>query len=297
MAHTKQHIQNLLQAAQTHPRHHWGQNFLIDLNLMRLLVDRAELTKDDVVLEVGCGTGSLSSLLAESAGHVIAVDIDPDLFKIAQGELADFDNITFIGEDALHNKNTISHNVTAAIKEARQKFNGAFKLVANLPYQIASPLMLNFLQSDTLPDGMLVTIQAEVGERMLAQVGSNQYGQISIMMQATGQVEMLRRLPPQAFWPAPKVHSAMIVWQQDEEKLNELKSIASLSDTIDLLMGHRRKKISTCLKKAGTDCSFQEILADLEIDPNLRGEALSPQQYVQLANALSNAIKPPLPNQ
>jgi 16S rRNA (adenine1518-N6/adenine1519-N6)-dimethyltransferase len=283
---TKQHIKNLLHSAQTRPRHRWGQNFLIDLNLMRLMVNRAELNKNDVVLEVGCGTGSLTSLLAASAARVIVAEIDPVLLEIATRELADVSNVTFIDGDVLQNKSTIAPAVTTAIKQACLKQKGRFKLIANLPYQIASPLILNLLQGESLPDTICVTIQAEVANRMLAKVNSGQYGHLSIMMQATGQVELLRRLPPQAFWPMPQVHSAMIAWQQDLQKLKKIKSIVALSNTIDLLMGHRRKKIRTCLKQASLNFNSQELLSNLNIDPDLRGESLTPDQYVQLANAL-----------
>lgn len=289
MPHTKQDIQRLLQNAQVRPRRRWGQNFLIDLNLMRLLVDHAGIDKSDVVLEVGTGTGSLTSLLAARAAHIVTVDIDPALSRIARDELVDFENITFFHCDALANKNTIAPDILTAVCETSKSFGGNYKLVANLPYQIASPLMINLILHRQMPAGIYVTIQAEVADRILAKPGSKAYGMLSIFMQATGQVRQLKRLSPQVFWPMPKVHSAMITWKPDQSKLAAIKSLTALRQCIDLLLGHRRKKIKTCLERGLSGSDYTSILEQLDIDPHIRGELLWPEQYVELANALFDA--------
>lgn len=146
---TKQQIEQLLASAGVEPNKRLGQNFLIDLNLMRLLIDNANIGNDDIVLEVGCGTGSLTQGLAERAGKVIAVELDGTLTKIAARELANAGNVEVINTDILENKNTINRAVTNAIETARKGRLGRFLLVSNLPYSIASPLMMNLITGAT----------------------------------------------------------------------------------------------------------------------------------------------------
>ncbi len=286
MPHTKSQLQALLQAAQTKPQHKWGQNFLIDLNLMRSLVDEAKLSKTDTILEVGCGTGSLTSLLAENAGGVVAVDIDKNMAQIASGELSQFQNISLIHADALATKRTIEPAVELAVLKAKEHFKGDFKLVANLPYQAASPLILNLLMGQMIPKGIYVTIQAEVADRMVAGPGSKAFGLLSILMQSTGKIRQFKHIPPQAFWPAPQVNSAMITWEHDPEKCQNIISIEMLRKVIELLLGHRRKKIRTCLANSTEDIDFTPLLEKVEINPDSRGETLEPIQFVNLANLL-----------
>ncbi|MBN1435897.1 MAG: ribosomal RNA small subunit methyltransferase A [Sedimentisphaerales bacterium] len=285
MPHTKQQLQLLLAQAGTKPHHHWGQNFLIDLNLMRLLVTEAQITPADTVLEVGCGTGSMTQLLAQHAHAVIAVDIDPDLANLAQQELAAFDNTQVILTDALKNKNAIAPIVTQAIDQALTTQPGRLLLVANLPYQIAAPLIINLLLAHQSIQGIHVTVQAEVADRMAATPGTKAFGLLSIIMQATGTVKIIRKLKPQAFWPMPQVHSAMVSWQRDPEKIDQLPSVATLKQTIDTLLIHRRKKISTCVAKHPKATAIIGKLAELNIDPNARGETLTVEQFAALCPA------------
>ena len=145
MPQTKQQIKSLMNQAGISPRYRWGQNFLVDLNLMRLLVGVAGLQGNETILEVGHGTGSLTELLAQSGCGVIAVDIDRGLSRIAQEQLQRFDNITFHCCDILCNKSTIDPAVLESIKQKQAQFTGPFYLIANLPYNIASPLIINLL--------------------------------------------------------------------------------------------------------------------------------------------------------
>ncbi|MBN1766428.1 MAG: ribosomal RNA small subunit methyltransferase A [Sedimentisphaerales bacterium] len=284
MPHTKQEIVQFLAAEDIKPRHQWGQNFLIDLNLMHLLVNAAHLRGDEIVLEVGCGTGSLTGLLAEKAGAVITVEIDARLRKIANAQVGHLPNVFIIPDDVLSNKNTINPAVWESINEERKRHKGHFYLMANLPYQVSSPLIVNLLLGDDMPAGMFVTIQTEVGLRMVARPGEKEYGLLSILMQATGKLQHLRNLSPECFWPSPKVTSAMIAWHRDEEKCRTIHNKIILKKFIDLLLGHRRKKISSCLKHAMPQFDFTPLLQKAGVDPNARGETLSPQQFIQLAN-------------
>ena len=178
--HSKQDIQFLLESAGVRPNKRFGQHFLIDLNLMTKLVEAAEINSRDVVLEVGCGTGSLTEELAEKAGKVIAVEIDHTLAKIASRLLADSKNVLILNADVLKDKHTISSVVADAVKNARKESKGRFLLVANLPYSVASGLMMNLISGDAesllIPNAMYVTVQKEVAERMIAEPGGKEYG-------------------------------------------------------------------------------------------------------------------------
>ena len=287
MPHTKQQLKDLLTAAGVRPRHKWGQNFLIDLNLMRMLVRAAALQGNETILEVGCGTGSMTALLAEGGGAVVAVDVDRTLAEIAERELELYDNVAVVCNDVLAGKNAIAPSVREAVRRSRAEAGGEFCLIANLPYQAASPLIVNLLlekDEGLTPDGMFVTVQAEVAERMAAEPGTKAYGLLSILMQAIGEVRRLRVVKPQAFWPQPKVNSAMIAWRRDPERCAEVKDMVALKKTVDLLLRHRRKKIKTCLAGHRGGEKLAEVLDTLAIDPNGRGETLSVQQYVQLSN-------------
>jgi 16S rRNA (adenine1518-N6/adenine1519-N6)-dimethyltransferase len=287
MPHTKHQIQQLLQEYQISPRHRWGQNFLIDLNLMRLLADSAELTGTETVLEVGCGTGSLTELLAASARAVIAVDIDETLIEIAKRQLAQHQNITFICADILRNKNTLNPQVTREILQQCERHPGPFHLIANLPYQIATPLLINLLLGTSIPDRIAITVQAEVADRIVTQPGSKSYGPLSIMMQSTGTVTPLRRVGPLAFWPIPKIDSAMVLWRKDPLKLENIKQLISLKQVVEALLGHRRKKIRTCLARRIPPDRIDQLLTNSDIDPDARGETLPPEKFVALSNCLS----------
>lgn len=284
---TKQQLRQLLSAAGISPRHKWGQNFLIDLNLMRLLVQSAHLKGDETVLEVGCGTGSLTELLLEQAASVIAVEIDPDLHQIAASQILPNDKITFIEGDVLTNKNTISDSVFSCLATAQSRLPGPFFLIANLPYQIASPLIVNLLLSEHMPDAFFVTVQAEVAQRILAQPGCKAYGLLTILLQAIGNPQKIRDIKPQAFWPAPKVTSSMISWRRDDEKCSALNNLKVLKQVIDVLLSHRRKKIRNCLTDKSVNRQLDltlEILQQADIDPDARGDTLPPQKFIQLAN-------------
>ena len=191
---TKQQIRDLLSSAGVSPNKRLGQHFLIDLNLMRLLVDSANMQKDDVVLEVGCGTGSMTEALAEKAGRVIAVELDKNLSEIAGKQLTRSENVEIISADILESKNKLSQTVRKALDLADKKCPGRMLLVANLPYSAASPLSMNLVTGATTADGMYVTVQKEVADRMTAAPASSDYGILSIFLAATGDVKTIRTI-------------------------------------------------------------------------------------------------------
>ena len=170
-----------------------GQNFLIDLNLQRVIAESAELSPDDVVLEVGTGMGSLTAQMAPQVAHVVTVEIDPRLYQLASEELIDFTNITMLQTDALSGKHTIDLAVLTAVQEQLAAApNRRFKLVANLPYSIATPLVSNLLALDRPPDMMTITIQKELADRLVALPSTKDYGPLSLWVQSQCRVEIMR---------------------------------------------------------------------------------------------------------
>lgn len=286
--HTKHQIQQLLASAGVFPNKHFGQHFLIDLNLMRVLIDSARIGGDDIVLEVGCGTGSLTEGLAEQAGFCIAVEVDDTLAKIAQEQLAEKDNVVVINTDILESKHTISGTVINTIEAVRKKHAGRLMLVANLPYNVACPVMLNLVTGPIVVDEMYVTVQKQVAERMTAKPGSGDYGTLSIFLSATGQVKTERILKPTVFWPQPQVESAMVSFVRNQEKVSRIKSMELFSEVINLFMGHRRKMLKACTKFAGGELvkvdNWPEVFEQCSIDPTQRPEKLPPEDYIAIAN-------------
>lgn len=283
---TKRQIRQLFEAAGIRPNKRLGQHFLIDLNLMCLLVDSANIQKNDIVLEAGCGTGSLTGVLAERAGRVIAVEYDRKLIEIAQNQLEKAENIDFFSSDILENKKTINHNVTNLIVQAHQNHTGRFLLVANLPYNIASPLILNLITGSTRVDGMYVTVQKEVADRITAAPNSKNYGILSVFLAATGHVKMIRKLKPTVFWPQPKVDSAMVSFIFDPEKASRIENMELFGRIVGLFMQYRRKTLMSCSKLAGGKIkqflNWAEIFENCSINPEWRPNQLSPNGYLAL---------------
>jgi len=285
---TKKEIQRLLGSAGVSPNKRLGQNFLIDLNLMRLLVDAAHIENNDVVLEVGCGTGSFTECLVDVAGKVVAVEFDDTLAQIARGQLGDLYNIEIINTDVLANKNSFDADVVNAIASARDELGGRLLLVANLPYNVAASVMMNLIIGPLIADSMHVTVQKEVGERMAAVSGGANYGILSILMGATGQAKFIRKLNPSVFWPQPQVDSAMVSFERQSNKVEQIHNLYFFREVVRLFMGHRRKMLKACVKFADGELkkvhNWDDIFSRSFIDPHCRGEEVSAEDYVLIAN-------------
>ena len=291
---TKRQIRDLLSSAGVSPNKRLGQHFLIDLNLMRLLVDSANIQKDDVVLEAGCGTGSMTGLLAEKSGRVIAVELDRNLSKIAGKQLSNFKNLQLINADILESKHTLNKSLVGALAFAREKCRGRILLVSNLPYDVASSLIMNLLTAPTIADAMYVTVQKEVANRMTAAPASSDYGILSIFLAATGDVKTIRTLKPAVFWPRPRVDSAMVSFVRNQEKAERIKNMELFSEIVHLFMGHRRKTLSACSKltrgRLAKIKNWTEIFEKCSIFPTKRPETLSPEDYVAISNYAGNSL-------
>ena len=285
---TKQHIQQLLKSAGIEPNKRLGQHFLIDLNLMRLLIDTANIHSNDIVLEVGCGTGSLTEALAQKACRVIAVELDETVAEIAQKELADYPNTQVINADVLESKHLINRDVTKALESARNNCTGRILLVANLPYSVASVTILNLVTGNITADAIYATVQKEVAQRMTAIPGSGDYGVLSICLAATGSIKIERFLKPTVFWPQPQVDSAMVSFIRRKKKVSQIKNMQLFSKVVNLFMQHRRKMLKGCVKFAdnqlATVHNWTQIFEHSCIDPHLRPEELAPEDFLAIAN-------------
>jgi 16S rRNA (adenine1518-N6/adenine1519-N6)-dimethyltransferase len=272
-----------------HARH--GQNFLIDLNLLGILLDAADLGPDDVVLEIGTGMGTLTTQMAPRAGHVVTVEIDEHLYQLASEELLDFENVTMLQQDALRNKNNLHPTVLETIREHVEAQPGRrLKLVANLPYSIATPVLSNLLETPIVPVSMTVTIQKEVADRLVASPGSKDYSALSIWVQSLCDVELLRVLPPQVFWPRPKVNSAIIQIRPSEEKRRRIPDLEFFHTFVRAMFFHRRKFLRSVVLSAFKGQldkpQVDEILAGLQLPHETRAEQLDVETILRLCEAV-----------
>jgi 16S rRNA (adenine1518-N6/adenine1519-N6)-dimethyltransferase len=285
---TKHQIQQLLLSAGVLPNKRLGQHFLVDLNLMRLLVNSSDIHDDDVVLEVGCGTGSLTEAIAEKAGCCIAVEFDNILAEIAKEQLAGRSNVEIINADILADKVTINAAVVEAVQSALRKHGGRFLLVSNLPYNAASSVMLNLVSGPVIADAMFVTVQKEVAERMTAGPGNKCYGTLSIFLSAAGDLKTLRVLKPTVFWPQPKIDSAMISFVRSKYKAGRIEDMELFSEVVRLFMNYRRKMLKGCVKFAkgrfAEINNWPEIFDKCSIEPTDRPEHIPPEGYIAIAN-------------
>ena len=272
-----------------------GQNFLVDLNLVRLLADAAEIGPDDVVLEVGTGTGSLTAMLAELAGAVVTVEIDAHLHQLAAEALIDFGNITMLQQDALKNKNHFAPELLQAVRQRLDERPGRpLKLAANLPYRIATPVISNLLHIEPLPVSMTVTIQKELADRITAAPRTKQYGALSIWIQSQCDIEIVRILPPTVFWPRPQVDSAILQIRPVPEKRAQIPDPVFFHRFVRAMFFHRRKflrsELLSALKHRLDKPAVDQLMQQQGLDGNVRAEELDVQAMLALAEAVRQQV-------
>jgi 16S rRNA (adenine1518-N6/adenine1519-N6)-dimethyltransferase len=282
------YLRGLLEARGLHPKSKLGQNFLIDLNLLDLMVRTAELSREDLVLEVGSGSGSLTNRLAEHAGAVLSVEIDPDFFALAREVTAGRDRVTLVNADILKGKNALNPEVLAALREQRQSSGcSRMKLIANLPYVVATPVIANLLLSDEAFQRMVVMVQWEIAERLTAGPGTKDYGALSVLVQSLADVEAVRRrVPAEVFWPRPQVASAIVLIRPNSAKRAQVGDVLRFRNFLRELYSHRRKNLRGAL--AGLPSGRREKaevdrkLAELGLPGTVRAEDLDLTQHWRL---------------
>jgi 16S rRNA (adenine1518-N6/adenine1519-N6)-dimethyltransferase len=284
---TLSYLKNLFEERGMRPKNKLGQNFLIDLNLIDFLLRSAELSKDDVAVEVGSGTGSLTARLAELTGAVLSVEIDPAFHTLTAEIVADCPNVALMHEDILRNKNELNPDVLAMIDGLLHRTGAKqVKLVANLPYVVATPVICNFLLSDVPIERMVVTVQWEIAERLTATPGHKEYASLAVLVQSLADVEILRKLPPKVFWPRPQVESAIVSVRPDAAKRAHVGDVHRFRNFLRDLYVHRRKNLRGALAgwpggrrdKAEVD----RQLAELGLEGTVRAEALDVEQHLRL---------------
>lgn len=276
MAQTKREIQALLADANAQPRHRFGQNFMIDQNLVRLVAEAGAIGPDDLVIEVGPGTGTLTQELLARAGSVIAVEIDRDLAAMLRRQFADNSKFELIEGDALAGKHGINAELVERIRLSLA-VSQRVKLVANLPYNIASPLVIELLIAGV--SLLAFTVQKEVADRLRAGANDDAYGPLTVMAQMLGRVEVLRTLPPQAFWPAPKIESSLVRIER-EDRVGGTDRVRAFGEFVHKVFSFRRKTLRKALVQGGYDA--ETILASTKIDGGVRPETLTPEQFLQM---------------
>lgn len=282
-------IRSLLARHGLRPQHQFGQNFLIDLNLMRKLIIAAELRENDVVLEVGPGTGSLTEILLESGASVIAVEIDRGFQVLLKEHFVEHPRLRLVCGDALESKHSINAEALAALHFFARATGGARKLVANLPYQIATPLMLELLIQDALPfERFVCTIQREVADRLVAQADTDQYGPAAIIAQTFSDVELIATLPPSAFWPAPKVASAFVRLVTHTRTAMSGPARADFAAFVQRGFQQRRKMLRRSMRDWGIE-EPESILAKAGFNDVVRPEQIDPAGW----RALHRLCRPP----
>ena len=260
----------------------FGQNFLIDTHVLEKIISAAGITKNDCVLEIGPGIGTMTQYLAENAGHVVAVEIDRNLIPILKETLADYDNMTVINEDILR----------VDIKALAEEYNGGkpIKVVANLPYYITTPIIMGLFESGVPIDNITVMVQKEVADRMKEGPGSKDYGALSLAVQYYAEPEIVANVPPNCFIPRPNVGSAVIRLTRHKEMSVEVKDPALMFKIIRASSNQRRKTLQNGLGNASelpyTKEQIAAAIAEMGLTPTIRGEALSLAQFAQLSDIL-----------
>jgi len=262
---TKSEIRVLFESSDLHPDRRLGQNFLVDGNQLRMLVHAAHLGPLDTVLEVGAAIG--------------------------QERRAGAENLDYIVGDILAGKHHIAGSILDVVHVRQKRLGGPLKVVANLPYGVATPLVAELVMKDPPPERLVFTVQEEVGERLMAKPGTREYGPVGVLVQALADVEILRRLGPSVFWPQPKVYSAMLRVHPMTTFRKRIADLAVFRRTIEGLFAHRRKRAAKSLAlsdELGRSAEqWAARLADVGLDPEARGEMYAVDEIIHLANTLA----------
>jgi 16S rRNA (adenine1518-N6/adenine1519-N6)-dimethyltransferase len=260
------------------PKKRLGQHFLVDRNILNKVIRTARVGKEDVVLEVGPGLGEMTLGLAQKAGRVIAVEIDSKLVELLKKKMSAIPNVQIIWGDIL------KVDFSSLFRQAGKPL----KVVANLPYQISTPLLFRFIESKQTFSALFLMLQREVAERMAASAGTKKYGPLSISIRAFSDVSIQFIIKPSAFFPAPKVESALVRVAWKEKPMIEMKDEEWFKRVVKACFGYRRKTLVNALKHSGLSLpgSVESRMGEIDIDPRRRPETLTIEEFARLAEAL-----------
>ena len=258
----------------------FGQNFLIDTHVLDKIISAAGITKEDCVLEIGPGIGTMTQYLAEHAGRVVAVEIDTNLLPILDETLKGYDNVTVINNDILK----------LDINKLVDEYNGGrpIKVVANLPYYITTPIIMGLFEGDVPIDNVTVMVQKEVADRMQVGPGSKDYGALSLAVQYYAEPYIVANVPPNCFIPRPNVGSAVIRLTRYKEPPVKVEDPKLMFKLIRASFNQRRKTLQNGLNNSPdipyTKEQIVEAIESLQVSPSVRGEALTLEQFARLSN-------------
>ena len=264
----------------------FGQNFLINTGILEDIIAAAEITKDDFVLEIGPGIGTMTQYLCESAREVVAVEIDKNLIPILADTLSAYDNVEVLNDDILK----------VDIKTLAEERNGGkpIKVVANLPYYITTPIIMGLFESHVPIDSITIMVQKEVADRMQEGPGSKEYGALSLAVQYYANPEIVVNVPPSCFMPQPKVGSAVIRLTRHAQPPVDVKNEKLMFQIIRASFNQRRKTLANGLNNfTGLNLSkeaIQQCIEELGVPATIRGEALSLEQFAQLSNIIGKHL-------
>lgn len=279
----KEKLMALFERHNLRPQIHRGQNFLLDKNQVNFIARTGEAAAGDLILEVGPGTGFLSHELAETGATVLAVEIDRGMAMLARAAMKDYPNFFLIESDILDGKSGISPVVLARIQEMLDARPGRLKCIANLPYSAGTPFAANVFESPLPWHSAAYLLQYEVGQRLVAQPGTQAYGSLSIKAALGGKVKIARKVPPTVFWPRPKVDSAVIkiVFNSAEERMKiPWRPLRLLCVAV---FNSRRKSIRNALKGIVEKHEVLGFLEEAGVDPDKRGQDVPPEKFLRMA--------------
>ena len=260
------------------PKKRLGQHFLVDRNILNKVVRTAEVRKEEVVVEVGPGLGEMTLALARLAKRVIAVEIDPKLVEILKKKLAGWPNVEVVKSDILK----------LDFKDFFKKERHPIKVVANLPYQVSTPLLFRFIEAKEFFSTLTLMLQREVAERMVASPGGKKYGRLSVLLQMFLDLSVRFFIPPSAFFPSPKVESAVVQMVWKEKPMVDKQDEEWFIKVVKASFGYRRKTLANALKHSELSLpdSIESRIEEVGIDPRRRPETLTLQEFSSLADAL-----------
>ncbi len=277
--------QNTIEVLQKHKfnfQKKFGQNFLIDTHVLERIMDAAEITKEDCVVEIGPGIGTMTQYLAERAGEVVAVEIDKNLIPILEETLSEYDNVTVINEDILK----------VDLNQIVQEKNGGkpVKVVANLPYYITTPIIMGLFENQVPLKSITIMVQKEVADRMQVGPGTKDYGALSLAVQYYARPEIVANVPPNCFIPRPNVGSAVIKLTRYDRPPVKVQDEKFMFSVIRASFNQRRKTLVNGLTNAQNLSVSKEQVAEalekMKLSPTVRGETLTLEQFAHLSDLL-----------